>query len=226
LGGASVALALGAWVPALGRYGLYRSRVVASRRTELVRLVHAVTVGAALAAAGASLLHVPLPRPALARTTALVLGALVVERSTLRVWFAWLRRRGRLLRPVAVVGTGQEALTLASAFHDEPQLGYRVVAFMGTGPVRDPRFDGTPVVPLYGKPIEELLLLGAQGAVVATTDVDAVTANRLVRKLADAGLHVELSSSLAGIDAHRLTVRPLGRFALLAVAPVARRGAY
>lgn len=224
VGGVGIPLAVAAWTAACSRYGLHRSRVVASPRTELARLVHAVAAGAAAVAAVAYLLDAPVARAALARTTVLVLGALVVERSAVRVVFQGLRRRGRLLRPVAVVGTGREAMTLAGTFRDEPELGYRVAAFVGESPVPDGRFDGTPVVPWHGKVVEELLLVGAEGAVIATTDVDPETANRLVRRLTDAGVHVELSSSLADIDTHRLSVRPLGRFAVLAVTPVPRRG--
>ena len=224
VGGVGIPLAVAAWTAVLGRYGLHRSRVVASRRVELVRLAHAVGAGTAVVAATGYLLDTPPARPALVRTAVLVLGALVVERSVVRVAFQGLRRRGRLLRPVAVVGTGPEALTLAGTFREEPELGYRVVAFVGDCPVADARFDGTPVVPLHGKVVEELSLVGAEGAVVATTDVGPEASNRLVRRLTDAGVHVELSSSLADVDTHRLSVRPLGRFAVLAVTPVARRG--
>jgi exopolysaccharide biosynthesis polyprenyl glycosylphosphotransferase len=46
--------------------------------------------------------------------------------------------------------------------------------------------------------------------IVATTAVTSAACNRLVRELVDARVHVEMSSSLQGIDAERLTVRPLG----------------
>jgi exopolysaccharide biosynthesis polyprenyl glycosylphosphotransferase len=62
------------------------------------------------------------------------------------------------------------------------------------------------------------------GVVVATTAVDTETSNRLARQLTDAGLHVELSSSLRDIAAERLTVRPLGRCPVIYVEPVRRSG--
>jgi exopolysaccharide biosynthesis polyprenyl glycosylphosphotransferase len=223
-GGVALPLALVAWTWALHHYGLHCSRLVASPRAELARLVHAVAAGTAVLAAGASLLELALPRLALLRTAALVVGALVVERTAARAVFRGLRRRGRLLRPVAVAGTGPEARALASTFLDEPDLGYRVVAVVGDRPLDDPRFDGTPLVSPHGRLADELELLGVEGVVVATTDVDPGTSNRLARRLTDAGLHVELSSSLVDVDVHRLALRPLGRFAVVSVAPVSRHG--
>ncbi|HZQ28509.1 MAG TPA: sugar transferase, partial [Acidimicrobiales bacterium] len=85
--------------------------------------------------------------------------------------------------------------------------------------------DGLPVVDHHTKLAEQLRLLGAAGVLIATSDVDPATTNRLARRLVDAGIHVELSSSLMDIDAERLSVRPLGRFPVMYVEPVKRRGA-
>jgi len=60
--------------------------------------------------------------------------------------------------------------------------------------------------------------------VIATTAVDHQTSNRLLRQLTNAGVHVELSSSLRDIAARRLTVRPVGRFPIVYVEPTERRG--
>jgi exopolysaccharide biosynthesis polyprenyl glycosylphosphotransferase len=61
---------------------------------------------------------------------------------------------------------------------------------------------------------------GATGAIIATTAVTAAASNRLVRQLINAGVHVELSSSLQGITSERLTVRPLATTPLVYVEPV------
>jgi exopolysaccharide biosynthesis polyprenyl glycosylphosphotransferase len=60
--------------------------------------------------------------------------------------------------------------------------------------------------------------------VVATTAVSSETSNRLARQLTDAGIHVELSSSLRDIAAERLTVSPLGRCPMIYVEPIRRNG--
>jgi exopolysaccharide biosynthesis polyprenyl glycosylphosphotransferase len=97
-----------------------------------------------------------------------------------------------------------------------------LVADEGTSPAWA---DGLPVVDRHAKVAEQLRLLGATGVLIATTDVDPTTTNRLARRLVEAGIHVELSSSLMDIDAERLSVRSLGRFPVLYVEPVKRRGA-
>jgi len=66
--------------------------------------------------------------------------------------------------------------------------------------------------------------VGASGAVIAASAMDLATSNRLIRELTDAGVHVELSSTLRDIASDRLTVRPLGRFPVVYIEPVARHG--
>ncbi|MEZ5227201.1 MAG: hypothetical protein R2710_11130 [Acidimicrobiales bacterium] len=59
---------------------------------------------------------------------------------------------------------------------------------------------------------------------VAASSIETRASNRLVRDLVEHGDHVELSSTLIDIDPGRLTVRPLGRFPVVYVEPVMRRG--
>ena len=65
---------------------------------------------------------------------------------------------------------------------------------------------------------------GATGAIVATTALDSERSNRIARQLVDAGLHVELSSSLRDIRSGRLLVQPLGSYSVLYLEPVRRGG--
>jgi exopolysaccharide biosynthesis polyprenyl glycosylphosphotransferase len=62
------------------------------------------------------------------------------------------------------------------------------------------------------------------GTVIVASSVDHVSTGELTRRLADRGLHVELSVPLAGIDVSRLRLRPLGDFPVLYVEPVSREG--
>ncbi|RMH79560.1 MAG: exopolysaccharide biosynthesis polyprenyl glycosylphosphotransferase, partial [Actinomyces sp.] len=48
--------------------------------------------------------------------------------------------------------------------------------------------------------------------------------NRLIRTLTEHGIHVELSSTLFDIAAHRLVIRPVGRIPMMYVEPVRRDG--
>jgi exopolysaccharide biosynthesis polyprenyl glycosylphosphotransferase len=83
---------------------------------------------------------------------------------------------------------------------------------------------GHPVLGRSEDTLEMVRATGATGVVVATTAVTAVSSNRLVRQLVEAGVHVELSSSLRDISAERLAVRPLGACPVIYVEPVRRGG--
>lgn len=218
-------LAVPVWLAVFKHYHLYNARHVAGRRDELGRLVHAVALGAVLTALIAYGLNIIVARSWLLALAVLALPALGLERELVRGAFNMARRRGHLLRPVAVAGTGEEALMLTSMFRDQPELGYRVVALIGDASRLDPRLDEVgPVLDPRSKLPEQVRMIGATGVVVATTDIDHETTNRLTRTLTDAGVHVELSSSLRDIDASRLSVRPLGRVPVVYVEPVRRTG--
>ena len=218
-------VALPLWLMVFRRYRLYNARHVTGRRDEVVRVVHAVGVSTMVTALVAYFLDLRVERSWFLMLFAAAAASVLVEREMVRHGFGVLRRRGYCMRRVAIAGTGAEALTLARAFEERPQLGYSVVGLIGDPDQVDPELAGRyPVLELKPKLIEELGLAGAAGVLVATTDVDLETSNRLIRTLTDAGIHVEMSSSLRDIDATRLSVRALGRFSVLYVEPVKRDG--
>jgi exopolysaccharide biosynthesis polyprenyl glycosylphosphotransferase len=218
-------VALPVWAFLFGRYGLYRSRHTASRREEAGRVFHGVAAGVSATAVVAFALDQSVPRSWLVALFALATVSVLLERELVRHAFNVLRRRGHCLRPVVIAGTGDEAYALASMLVEQPELGYRVVGLVGDPDDLDPRLvEFGPVIDGRTKPADQVRLTGATGVIVATTDVDLDTSNRLTRTLTDAGLHVELSSSLKDIDADRLSVRPLGRFPVVYVEPVRRTG--
>jgi exopolysaccharide biosynthesis polyprenyl glycosylphosphotransferase len=223
--GRTVALALPAWLVVFGRYHLYNARHVAIRRDELARIVHAVGISVVLTAVVAYAFDELVPRSWLMALFVLGSAGMIAEREVVRHAFNVLRRRGHCLRPVVIAGTGSEALALASMLGEQPELGYRVVGLLGRPEELDPHLtEYGPVLDSRAKVVDQVRLAGATGVIVATTDVDTETSNRLVRALTDAGIHVELSSSLKDIDATRLSVRPLGRFPVVYVEPVRRDG--
>jgi exopolysaccharide biosynthesis polyprenyl glycosylphosphotransferase len=135
--------------------------------------------------------------------------------------FHWLRCRGRMMRRVVVVGANSEGNALAAMLHRQPWLGYRVVGF-----VDDYRMDADqhPVLGPTSKTLEVVVDTRATGVIVATTAIDADTCNDLARTLVEAGVHVELSSTLRDVASQRLLVRPLGRYPVVCLEPVRRRG--
>lgn len=223
--GRTCALALPVWLLVFARYRLYHARHVASRRDEVARLVHAVGISVIATAVLAYALDDLVPRSWLMALFATASVGMILEREVVRHSFNVLRRRGHCLRPVVIAGSSSEALALATMLGEQPELGYRVVGLIGDPDNVDPRLvEYGPVLDARAKVVDQVRLAGATGVVVATTDVDIETSNRLTRTLTDAGIHVELSSSLKDIDATRLSVRPLGRFPVVYVEPVRRDG--
>jgi hypothetical protein len=60
-----------------------------------------------------------------------VTSSLVISRLFARRVFNKLRRDGRIRRPVIIVGTGSEAVSLLHATQRRPDLGYEVLGFTG-----------------------------------------------------------------------------------------------
>jgi exopolysaccharide biosynthesis polyprenyl glycosylphosphotransferase len=107
---------------------------------------------------------------------------------------------------------------------DDPSLGYRVVGLVDDYVDRRSSLEAGPLVGRVEEALDAIHRAGATGVIVATTGVEPAALNRLTRQLSEAGIHVELSSSLRDIAAKRLTVRNLGRFQVVHVDPVQRSG--
>jgi exopolysaccharide biosynthesis polyprenyl glycosylphosphotransferase len=219
------AVSIPVWIAALSHAGLYRVRFISGFMEELRRIVRGAAVAVLAVTAAAFLLQLYVARSWLVATFALGVGALGLERRALREIFRRQRRLGRFLRPTVIVGANEEARAVARQVTTDPTLGYDVRGF-----VTDDAEPGTVLAPglaVLG-PVRETLTAvrrtGANGVFIATTAVDLGASNALARQLTDAGVHVELSSSLRDIAARRLTVRPVGRFPAVSVEPVHRSG--
>lgn len=212
------------WLLAFHRYHLYSSRHVASARDEFKQVVHAVALGVVLTGSVAYGLDQVVARRWLVLMLVLATIGVALERAMVRLGFARLRREGQLVRRVVVAGTGPEASSLVGMLNEQRQLGYRVVALLGDDPPQDPQLRGLPLMDCSDDVGDKVRNAGAGGVLVATTDVGIKTSNRLIRTLTDAGIHVEMSSSLKDIDAERLSVRPLGCFPMMYVEQVKRGG--
>jgi exopolysaccharide biosynthesis polyprenyl glycosylphosphotransferase len=204
------------------RYRLYLSRFVGRSGDELKRIVHASTMGTVSIAAFAFAAKITVARSWVILSFLGVVVLVTTERLILRGAFQSLRQHGRLLRSVVLVGSNSEGRALRHMFDTDPTLGYRVVG------VVDDEGDTDPDVHQILGPVEETLSIvrqrAASGVVIAATALDLGSTNRLVRELTEAGVHVELSSSLRDIASNRLIMRPLGRFPVVYVEPVRRNG--
>src|SRR5207244_12146103 len=92
-----------------------------------------------------------------------------IERDVVRRLFQYHRSRGRLLRPIVIVGGNREGTAIAADLTAEPTLGYRVVGFTDdTARLGDPLLDGQPVLGCVADTVDIVRRIGVNGVIVAT----------------------------------------------------------
>lgn len=212
------------WLALLGRQKLYHLRFLVDRGEEWKRSLTAVIEGVAATVTLASLINSEIPgRYALALLPPAFLFV-IGGREIIR--FVLTRRSpDHRVRSVLVVGTNSEAVELARELDDKPSLGYRVLGFVTDGdfdslaPKVSERTLGT-----VDETLDVVRLTDADAVVVATTAISVHESNRLVRQLNDAGIEVELTTSLFRFASERLTVGSVSGWPVMSVQPVLLRG--
>lgn len=201
----------------LGRARLYSARFITRRSDEIRRIVDAVVLTTATVSASIFVFDFDVARSWLGLAAVFTILGLTIERELVRRHYDRLRSSGALQRNVLMIGNNEESRRLSEMFDQDRSLGYSVVDHI------DPRSPEN-TQDLVTRTLAAARRHDASGVVVAATSIDAESSNRLIRDLIDAGIHVELSSTLADIAPGRLTVRPLGRFPVVYIEPVQRRG--
>ncbi|MCU1488002.1 MAG: putative undecaprenyl-phosphate glycosylphosphotransferase [Actinomycetia bacterium] len=208
------AVALPVWLALFARQHLYAARFIVRRVDEWRRIIHGSGAAVLALAAIGYAFQLQVSRAWLVLAGALTVAVVGLEREIARRMFGNLRRHGRLLRDVVIVGSNDEARELATMLSEDPTLGYRVVGFVSD--------DGDEHGDLLGTEDETLDVVhrtGAGGVIVAASALSVAVSNRLVRDLMHSGIHVELSSTLRDVAPERLTVRPLGPFPVVYLEP-------
>jgi exopolysaccharide biosynthesis polyprenyl glycosylphosphotransferase len=208
---------------AAGLNRLYLSRANEVVREETWNILKTVGASiAALVAASFLLQYGELSRLWVVLLAASMAGALIVERRFARAMFTKLRATGRIARRIAIVGTDPHAIGLLHTYERHPDLGYRVVGFIGDDDLG--RRGGVDVL----GPISEIDRIlheqQAVGVIVSLASVSQDDVNALTRHLTENGFHVALSSSLRDIDVARLRPQELDGRTLIYVEPVLRGG--
>jgi len=213
------------WPVCFCRNRLYAARFVTRRAEEYRRIVRAVIAAIVAMTFTATFLKLDVARTWLVAVAVTALVLLCVERDIARRIFARQRAKGRLLRRVVVVGGNAEGTELCSMLSADPTLGYQIVGIVDDNSLNNGSgATSRSVLGTIEQTMEVVRRAGANGVIIAATAIDLAASNRLIRQLTDAGIHVELSSTLLDIASNRLTVRPLGRFPVVYVEPVMRRG--
>ena len=185
----------------MGLSRLFTARVWCGGQRKLRRLMYANVWGAGIVVGlGFVLQFHELSRLWVGLLFVCATVVLTITRTVARRVFGWMSRQGCCSRPVVIVGTGVDALSVLHTTQRHPELGYKVVALTGDdigerGGVR-----------VHG-PIEDSLRVveetGAIGAILSVPSLDPAAVNVLTRQLSKAGLHVTLSSALHDIDITR-----------------------
>ncbi|MCC7177022.1 MAG: sugar transferase [Acidobacteria bacterium] len=133
-----------------------------------------------------------------------------------RVLYA-LRRRGYLLRPAIIVGTNEEARSLASFLADTQSSGVRMLGFVAT---RAHQSSPSMPVPILGRTAEVAALAtrhGVEDVIVAITALPREELLWLCEELDALPVQLRLSSGLYELLTTRVEVRQLGPMPLLSL---------
>ncbi|PYX60232.1 MAG: sugar transferase [Acidobacteria bacterium] len=119
------------WHIVLSGFGLYNSRRMSNRKADVLDAVGATTAGTILIAAVLLLFRVKMITADFlmvfwASTTAIAASQRVLQRALLER----IRRHGRNLRQMLILGTNSRALGFARQIETRPELGYRIIGFV------------------------------------------------------------------------------------------------
>ncbi len=208
------------WVLMMGANNLFLARAVCRFEEEVRRLVVSGLMATGFLVGVLFLAQYDeLSRLWVALVFVCVTTALVASRVFARYAFNKLRREGRIRRPVIIVGTGPEAVSLLHATQRRPDLGYEVLGFTG---VRLVGGAASAVLGSVDETPDVVRRTGAIGAILSVASLDPVVVNRLTRTLTDAGCHVTLSSSLHDIDISRTRSQTIDGRLMIYVEPTNR----
>jgi exopolysaccharide biosynthesis polyprenyl glycosylphosphotransferase len=189
-------------------FGVYRSKRLTSRWREIAGLVEAAAVGSAgiyLIAVSSRIAMVQGPfLPVFFVMTSITLA---LSRVLMRALLGAVRRRGRDLRHILVVGTNRRALAFAMNLQGRPELGCRLVGFVDSCPWDAEEFArcGQPLVGDIDA-LPELLRREVVDEVVVCLPVKSFydQGSRIVRQCHALGIRVTLPSPLFDVESARV----------------------
>lgn len=147
--------------------GLYLSRRIGLLVSEWWELTKAIALGTLLLAALGLVFHLEaVDRGFLLVFFGVVLVGTILARSLLRVLLGEVRRRGRNLRNLVIVGCGPRGARLGAEIWKRPELGYMLVGYVDD---IDP-----PKSPLHGSPEKLLGRLSEIESILTREQVDEV----------------------------------------------------
>ncbi len=188
---------------------LYLSRVASVRALEITRLIRATALFTLLLIVEFRLFHLTSRIRFLLLGGVLSLISLLIVRGCFRAWLAAQRASGRLTRSITVLGADAEACELIRMIEDHPESGFRVNGVIGNP--TDARMN--KLERLYLGPDERtheiLSRNGTDGVILVVGTLPAERVHELVVEMQRAGMHIQLSNGLHGVDYRRLRPSPI-----------------
>jgi exopolysaccharide biosynthesis polyprenyl glycosylphosphotransferase len=118
------------WNSIFSMLGLYNSKRMAGRKAEAIDLAKATTLSALVLGLASAVLGFNMVTPAfVAVFWGCSTGVIVLSRLAIRTYLRQLRKRGRNLRNMLIVGTNRRAIEFAETMRSKPELGYRILGF-------------------------------------------------------------------------------------------------
>lgn len=122
---------LGVWHILFISMGVYQSQRLASRQEELTCVFRATSIGTLCVGLLSLLFRIRMVTPTFIIVFwLLTMGLVMASRLTLRFILEGIRRRGRNIRNVLIVGTNSRATNFAHKIESQPESGYRVIGFV------------------------------------------------------------------------------------------------
>jgi exopolysaccharide biosynthesis polyprenyl glycosylphosphotransferase len=217
IGGRWVLLTVPLWLVIFAVYGLYDRRELDAPSEEIRRLFHGITVSLVAVVMVTFWAKFAVSRGwiaslALFCTLTVAAGRLAVRRLGHR-----LSVRGYLCSPALIVGTNEEARTIARSLLRQRQLGYRGVGFVSVGPMPTGSVDGLPVVGRVEDVAQLAKQTGVTAVIIAGTAVRADVLMQIDQALQSVDVEIRLTPGLPHVSPSRITIRPLDGLALLSL---------
>ncbi|HVF04195.1 MAG TPA: sugar transferase [Frankiaceae bacterium] len=208
------------WVAVLALSRAYESRFVGIGSEEFRRVFDASVRLLAAVATAAFVFRVPLSRGFVGVAFPVGTAFLLLGRYGARRVLHRLRKNGRAVHRVLVVGAREAVEDVVRQMCQNPHAGLRVVGACVPDTERDVVV-GETTVPVYGVPIDAANVVGAAGAdtvaVAGGWAIGAEGVRRLAWQLEGTGIDLVVAPSLTNVAGPRITIRPVAGLPLLHV---------
>jgi exopolysaccharide biosynthesis polyprenyl glycosylphosphotransferase len=217
LSGRWVLLTIPLWLLIFAAYGLYDRRELDAPSEEMRRLFHGITVSLVAIVMVTFFGKFAVSRGWIASLAFFCTLTVAVGRFAVRKLAGRLSASGYLCSPALIIGTNEEARTIARSLHRHQKLGYRAVGFVSVGPAPSGPVDGLPVVGAVDDIADVARQTGVAAVVIAGTAVRADTLLQIDAALQSVDVEIRLTPGLPHVSPSRITIRPLDGLALLSL---------